>query len=162
MVAPSSWRRRLITSTSGWAIRALSCGIASRRSSSSASSTSTQSPLTRSRAALRAGAKSPGHSMRSTRAPQASASPMVPSTEPVSTSTISSANPCTDRRQASIRASSSRTIIERLSMLVMSTAAEARAVPPLRFRAACPVQSVKSMRACSSLFMPSIRSSSCF
>ena len=40
----------------------------------------------------------------------------VPSVEPVSTTTISSANPSTDARQSARRASSLRTIIERLSI----------------------------------------------
>ena len=40
----------------------------------------------------------------------------VASVEPVSTTTISSAKPCTERRHSPRRASSSRTIIERLSM----------------------------------------------
>ena len=52
-----------------------------------------------------------------TTAPQRVAIATVSSTEPVSSSTISSTKPITDRRQRSSRSASSRTIIERLSMV---------------------------------------------
>ena len=81
-------------------------------SSSSASSTRIQSPVAASMPVLRGAAKSPFHSSWMTRAPKLSAISMEPSTEPVSTMTISSTASRTLSRQRGRCSRSSRTIMQ--------------------------------------------------
>ena len=99
----------------------------------------TQSPVAASKDTLRAAEKSPSHSWCRTRAPWLSAISTVRSVEPVSTTTISSTASRAASRQRPIIASSSLTIMHRLS------------VRPSAGRAAA---SMRSTRGCRSRIRP--------
>ncbi len=91
-----------------------SSGLSSSTSTSSASRHSSQSPSAASKETLRACAKEPVHSWKSTRAPNERAISTVASVEPVSTITISSTVSATEARQRGSISCSSRTIMHKL------------------------------------------------